>query len=121
MIRDDFDDDSDDSAANHNVDGREILCSFRTQDVMKLACSRWRLACSEVRESWKFWANYLNSKSLPGRFIALPPALEVNLLSTVRQSSTAEWIKFTSDLTTGLKRPKKIIQDDVNGLIKCWK
>ena len=79
VIQDDFDDNSDNSAANHNVDVSELPCSFKTQDMMRLACFRWRLACSEFRESWKVRANYLNSKPLPGRFIALPPALRVNI------------------------------------------
>lgn len=42
----------------------------------------------------------------------------MNLISTVRQSLTAEWMKFALDLATGLKRPKKIIQDDTRGGIK---
>ena len=62
----------------------------------------------------------MNSKPLPGRFIALPLALEVDLLSTVRQSLTVEWIKFASDLTTELKQPMKIIQDDVKGRVRCF-
>lgn len=39
VIKIDFDDNSDDGATNYNVDAMEILCSFRTQDTMKLACS----------------------------------------------------------------------------------
>lgn len=115
MIKDDFDDNSDNSATNHNIDVRKILFSFRIQDILKLAYSRWKLARSEVRESWKVRANYLNSKPLPGRLIALPPALEVNLLSTLLYSLTSEWFKFASDLTIRLKRPKKTIQDDIKG------
>ena len=45
VIKDGFDDNLDDIVANHDVDVREISCFFRTQDIMKLASSRWRLTC----------------------------------------------------------------------------
>ena len=113
------DEDSDDSATNHNVAIINRLPSFRPGDMMKLACMRWRGLSERMRENWRVRARCLNARPLSGEFKKLPLVLQPNFESTMLESLTLEWVQFSNDLTTGIKRPRKIVQEDAKGCVRC--
>ena len=117
--KDIFDEDSDDSATNHNVAIINRLPSFRPGDIMKLACIRWRGLSETMRENWRVRARYLNARPLPGEFKKIPLVLQPNFESTILESLTLEWVQFSNDLTTGIKRPRKVVQEDAKGCVRC--
>ena len=119
VVNDIFDEDSDDSATNHNVAITNRLPSFRPGDIMKLACMRWRGLPERMRENWRVRARYLNARPLPGEFKKIPLVLQPNFVSTILESLTLEWVQFSNDLTTGIKRPRKVVQEDAKGCVRC--
>ena len=45
--------------------------------------------------------------------------LQPNFVSTILESLTLEWVQFSNDLTTGLKRPRKVVHEEAKGCVRC--
>ena len=93
-------DDSDDSACNHNVVIKNGP-SIKRGDTMKLACAHWRSMSDAMKESWRKRAEYLNSRPIPGKYLAIPYRLKSNFVSTVLESLTGDWKRTTKKGGTG--------------------
>ena len=76
----DFDDDFNDSAFNHNVEGDNILPDIKCYHIMKLACIRWRSIGRTMRVSCSDRAKDLNSRILSGEFTSVPACLKHNFI-----------------------------------------
>ena len=112
-------DDSEDSACNHNV----VIKSdphVKLGDTMKLASAHWRSTSDGMKESWRKRAEYLNSRPIPGKYVAIPYSLKSNFVNTVLESLTGEWKSICKVFGAGMKRPKKVVQAHVKGSRKCF-
>ena len=72
----------------------------RHRMTMKHACSVWRNFWDNIKEAWKECVEYLNSRDILGKFIALPvvvvpPAITMDRL-------TIKWSKLCSILWTSM-------------------
>lgn len=62
-------------------------------DIMRLGCKRWRSASKEVKNAWRNRAVALNALPIPGRFCAMPVAINVN--ADITESMTLDWMEFS--------------------------
>ena len=101
-------DDSDDSACNHNVVIKSDQ-SIKRSDTIKLACAHWRSMSDAMRKIWLKRAEYLNSRPIPGKYLAIPYRLKSDFVRNVLESLTGEWKGICKVCGAGMKRPKKVV------------
>ena len=46
--------------------------------------------------------------------------LKPNFVSAILESLTLEWVQFSNDITTRLKRPRTVVQEDAKGCVWCF-